>query len=414
MAGYFVNLWISSDSVRIAVTRAAGLKSKATEACRRRAKAKLDVWVLAKGPGAKKRAIKVDPPGQALELRAPVGVGMEEIEAAWALLARASSASGSASASASRVSAVGRSSSRTSSGVSSKSGSGSSSASRTSPRWVSISQDSRLASSSSSREVSSTSSRLREGLSRSASRKSASAVSRARAVGVGRSWATRSRTGSLSGTSSGREGGRSRSRSRRSSGFSFGGSRARILFSEASAGSSRSSGSSRSVVGSSSRRAASRLVNKAVEDVEMSMILERLVKAEQFELKMKVKADEDDKFEFKSESGSKKQFKFNSRLKDGFVGDLKSELENCFGRVPEKVSSLIKEVERVIDDRNLKLKIGEEFGMAAMEEFAEEDLARNKEEGKKLEVFRKEREARELKTGVGARSRGFRRGFRKT
>ena len=382
------------------MTRATGLKSKATEACRRRARAKLDVWVLAKGPGARKRAVKVDPPGQALELRAPVGVGMEEIEAAWALLARTSSASGSSSAAASWVS--------------SKSGSGSRSASRSSSRWVSISQDSRLASSSSSREVSSISSRLSEGLSRSASKKWASSVSRSRAVGVDRSWETRSRTGSVWGTSSGGEGGRSRSGSRRSSGFSFGGSRTRTSFSEASAGGSRSSGSSRSVIGSSLRRAASRLVNKAVEDVEMSMILERLVRAEQVELRRKVKADEDDKFEFKSESGCKKQFKFNSRLKDRFVGDLKSELENCFGKVPEKVSSLIKEVERVIDDRNLKLKIGEEFGMAAMEEFAEEDLARNKEEGKKLEVFRKEREARELKMGVGARSRSFRRGSRKT
>jgi hypothetical protein len=58
-----------------------------------------------------------------------------------------------------------------------------------------------------------------------------------------------------------------------------------------------------------------------VEEVEMSMILERLVKAEQFEAKMKVKVDEDEKFKFKSESGCKKQFKFNSRLKDGFGGD---------------------------------------------------------------------------------------------
>ena len=144
--------------------------------------------------------------------------------------------------------------------------------------------------------------------------------------------------------------------------------------------------------------------------MERSMILERLVKAEQFEVKMKIKADEVDKFEFKSGSGCKKQFRFNSRLKDGFVGDLKSELEDCFGKVPEKISSLIKEVEKVIDDRNLKLKIGEEFGMAAMEEFAEEDLARNEEEGKKLEVFRKERKAWRLKMGVGARSRDFKRG----
>ena len=40
-----------------------------------------------------------------------------------------------------------------------------------------------------------------------------------------------------------------------------------------------------------------------VEDVERSMILERLVKAERFGVKMKIKAEEVDKFEFKPESG---------------------------------------------------------------------------------------------------------------
>jgi hypothetical protein len=77
-------------------------------------------------------------------------------------------------------------------------------------------------------------------------------------------------------------------------------------------------------------------------------------------------------------------------------------LENCFDKVPERVGSLRKEAEKVIDDRNLKLKIGDEFGMVAMEEFGEEDLARNKEEGRKLKVFRKEKEVRKLKMG-GAR-----------
>ena len=134
--------------------------------------------------------------------------------------------------------------------------------------------------------------------------------------------------------------------------------------------------------------------------MELSLIMERLVKAEQFEAKMKVKVDEEEKFKFKSASGCKKQFKFNLRLKDGFVGDLKSELENCFDKVlPEGVGSLMKKAEKAIDDRNLKLKIGDEFGLVAMEEFGEEDLARNKEEERKLKVFRKEKEARELKAG---------------
>ena len=73
--GYFVNVWISSDSVRMAVTRAAGLKSKAAEAFRRRPRAKLDVWVLARGSETKEKGGRADPPGQALELRAPVGGG---------------------------------------------------------------------------------------------------------------------------------------------------------------------------------------------------------------------------------------------------------------------------------------------------------------------------------------------------
>ena len=71
--GYFVNVWISSDSVRMAVTRAAGLKSKATEAFRRRPRAKLDVGVLTRGSETKEKGGRVDPPGQALELPAPVG-----------------------------------------------------------------------------------------------------------------------------------------------------------------------------------------------------------------------------------------------------------------------------------------------------------------------------------------------------
>ena len=132
----------------------------------------------------------------------------------------------------------------------------------------------------------------------------------------------------------------------------------------------------------------------------MSLVMERLVKAEQFKARMKVKMEEEEKFKFKSDSGCKKQFKFNLKLKDGFVGDLKSELENCFDKVlPEGVGSLMKEAEKVIDDRNLKLKIGDEFGLAAMEEFGEEDLARNKEEERKLKVFRKEKKAGKLKAG---------------
>ena len=125
------------------MTRAAALKEKAAMAFKRRNKAKLDAWILTEGPHAKSRVAGglpsspeivtpevqagavSEPPGQGVELRAPVGVRGKEIEAAWALVARASPASRSASASASRAVSRGSSSSRTASGVASKSGSGS-------------------------------------------------------------------------------------------------------------------------------------------------------------------------------------------------------------------------------------------------------------------------------------------------
>ena len=371
------------------MTRAAGLKSKAAEVFRRRSRPKMEVWVVAKG-SEEKKGDRVDPPGQAAgqaaELRAPVGVRDEEVEAVWALLTGTSSAARSASPPAARVSSVGRGSSRRSSGASAKSGSGSRSLSRSSSRWVSISQDSRLISSSSSREVSRASSRC-EGSSRLASEKSASSAFR-------------------------RRGDSSRSRPRQSSG-SFQGSPegARTSFFRAPSRSFGPGRRSRGVIKTSPCRAVSRLVNGVVEDVERSMILERLVKAERFGVKMKIKAEEVDKFGFKSESGCKKQFRFNLRLKNEFVGELKSELEDFFGKVPEKIGSLIEEAEKVIDDRNLKLKIGEEFGMAAMEEFGEEDLARNEGERKKLKVFRKEREALGLEVGGSSRGKSFKRGL---
>ena len=140
----------------------------------------------------------------------------------------------------------------------------------------------------------------------------------------------------------------------------------------------------------------------------MDLVMERLVKSEKFNVKMKVKVEEEEKFKFKSESGCEKQFKFNLKMKDRFVGDLKSELENCFDKVlPERVGSLVKKVEKVIDDQNLKLKIADEFGFDAMEEFGKESLARDKEEDRKLKVFRKEKKARGLKAGGGFA--GFRR-----
>ena len=46
----------------------------------------------------------------------------------------------------------------------------------------------------------------------------------------------------------------------------------------------------------------------------MDLVMERLVKAEEFNVKMKVKMEEEEKFKFKSESGCEKQFKFNLKM----------------------------------------------------------------------------------------------------
>ena len=147
------------------------------------------------------------------------------------------------------------------------------------------------------------------------------------------------------------------------------------------------------------------MVSRAVEEAELDLVMERLVKAEKFNVKMEAK-EEEEKFKF-SKSGCKKQFKFNLKMKDRFVGDLKTELENCFDKVlPEGVESLVEEVEKVIDDQNLKLKIADEFGFDAMEEFSNEDLARNREEERKIKVFRKEKKAREQKTVKKGRASG--------
>ena len=96
-------------------------------------------------------------------------------------------------------------------------------------------------------------------------------------------------------------------------------------------------------------------------------------------------------------------------MKDRFGVDLKSELEGCFEKkLPKEVESLVKEVEEEIDEQNVKLKIADEFGFGAMEDFNKEDLARNKEEEKKIKVFRKEKKDREQETVKKGTPRWFR------
>ena len=131
-----------------------------------------------------------------------------------------------------------------------------------------------------------------------------------------------------------------------------------------------------------------------VNEVEMDFIMERLVVAEKYNAKLKAK-EEDEKFKF-FKSGCERQFKFNIKMKDRFGGDLKTELERCFeNELPAGVKILVEEVEKEIDEQNVKLKVADEFGFEVMEDFSKEDLARNKEEEKKIKVFRKEKRDRE-------------------
>ena len=139
----------------------------------------------------------------------------------------------------------------------------------------------------------------------------------------------------------------------------------------------------------------------------MDSIMERLMKAKKFSDKLKAK-EEDEKFKF-FKSGCERQFKFNIKMKDRFGGDLKTELERCFEKeLPAGVKILVEEVEKEIDEQNVKLKVADEFGLEAMEDFNKEDLARNKEEEKKIKVFRKEKRDREQRTVKNGTPRWFR------
>ena len=134
--------------------------------------------------------------------------------------------------------------------------------------------------------------------------------------------------------------------------------------------------------------------------------MERLDKAERINAKLEAKGKEK-KFKF-SKSGCEKQFNFNTKIKDLFGDDLKVELEKHFKEgLPEKIGGLVKEAEKEIDDQNLRLKIADEFGYKAMQEFIKEDLARNEKE-KKIKALRKEKKERDEKVKNKGGFRGFR------
>ena len=69
----------------------------------------------------------------------------------------------------------------------------------------------------------------------------------------------------------------------------------------------------------------------------------------------------------------------------------------------------MKEVEEEIDGQNVKLTIADEFGYDAVEDFNKEDLARNKDEEKKIKIFRREKKERERRTGLKGSLRGVNR-----
>ena len=138
----------------------------------------------------------------------------------------------------------------------------------------------------------------------------------------------------------------------------------------------------------------------------MDSIMERVRKAKKFSDRLEAR-EEEQKFKF-SKSGCEKQFKFNIKMRDIFGVDLKTELETCFEKnLPKEVEDLMKEVEEEIDGQNVKVKVADEFGYSAMEDFNREDLARNKDEEKKIKIFRKEKKERERRNGgmVNTRNR---------
>ena len=96
-----------------------------------------------------------------------------------------------------------------------------------------------------------------------------------------------------------------------------------------------------------------------------------------------------------------------------FGEKLKVKLKRHFKNgLPEKVEELIKEGEKEIDDENHKLKIANEFGFRALEDFTKEDLARNEKKEKKIKALRKEKKEKEEKSRSNRFNRSSRDGYR--
>ena len=150
----------------------------------------------------------------------------------------------------------------------------------------------------------------------------------------------------------------------------------------------------------------------------MQEIAERLEEVERINAKLE-KKEKDKDFKF-TKTGCENQYKFNNKIKEVCGEKMRVELKKHFkDGLPQKIEELIKEGEKEIDDENHKLKIANEFGYKAVEEFVKEDLARDEKEEKKIKLLRKEKKEREEKnrSSRGNRSgknsfRSFRDGYR--
>ena len=138
----------------------------------------------------------------------------------------------------------------------------------------------------------------------------------------------------------------------------------------------------------------------------MQKLMERVEEVERVNAKLEVK-EKEKKLKF-SKSGCETQFKFNSKIKDLWGDELRVELKKHFKEgLPEKIEGLVKEGEKEIDDQNHKLKIADEFGFPALDDFIKEDLARDEKEEKKIKALKKDKKEKEEKS----RSRRGRGGY---
>ena len=134
-------------------------------------------------------------------------------------------------------------------------------------------------------------------------------------------------------------------------------------------------------------------------------IKQRLEEIERQNAKTKKKEEEDYTY---SKNGCERQVKFNNKVKDIAIDQMRVELTKLLGVLPDKINDLIKKGEKELDDGNHVLKVADKFGFKAAEEFVKEELARNAEEEKKIKRFRKELSEKQSKM----RSlRGFRGGY---